>query len=308
MKYRGVAWNGTSVDLGAPVSVRINCSLDAPADDFTGVFPASANWLELAEIQVSNGEQTVFNGIVDEQTLVCGTNGTLITLRARSRAALLLDNEALPQTYYLPSLSDIFNRHAAPYGFTGFSGDTRTFPVRYEVEKGVSEWSVIETFCRRFLKVRPRITAEGLLLAGVQAGAKPVLFSRGGGIPYTSLTGTVRRCDPVSEVLVRTDIKSGYNLQVTDGEARGRGIRRRRFLDLAGGASADAQSIITDAKRRYREWRLACPGFLTVQVGSSAELRDDISGNAPSLWVTETQYSLSSGGEFTTVILRDNNQ
>ncbi len=37
-------------------------------------------------------------------------NGAMLKLIARSRAALLLDNEAMPQEYHYPSLTQLYER------------------------------------------------------------------------------------------------------------------------------------------------------------------------------------------------------
>src|SRR5699024_3417624 len=93
-------------------------------------------WIQLMD----RAGRVLFAGIVDEQVLSEDGDGITVELSARSRAALLLDNEAQPQIYYMPSLKLLFERHAAPCGFTGYLGRDEVFGGAFTVEKGMSEW------------------------------------------------------------------------------------------------------------------------------------------------------------------------
>lgn len=77
----------------------------------------------------------------------------MLEIAARSMAALLLDNEAIPQTYAYPSLPLLFERHGKPYGFTEWEGEPSGFSVPFTITKGMSEWEVLSLFCSRYLKV-----------------------------------------------------------------------------------------------------------------------------------------------------------
>lgn len=74
MTYFGYTAAGEKVNLGAPVSVIINRDEDAPADDFTGIFPAASAMPPITAVRAFRGEELAFNGIVDEQTVQTTSN------------------------------------------------------------------------------------------------------------------------------------------------------------------------------------------------------------------------------------------
>lgn len=106
--------------------------------------------------------EVCFDGIVDIQKESCADK-MMLMLVARSRAALLLDNEAVPQTYGMPSLATIFARHVQPYGFTTFYGNVKAFNGELTITKGMSEWQAAAEFCTRFC-MKPRVLDRVLTL------------------------------------------------------------------------------------------------------------------------------------------------
>jgi hypothetical protein len=103
MTFVGIGPNG-DIKLPVPIRIRLDRDADAPADAFEGVFPCSAGFQPITNLKIFDSQGNVcFDGIVDEQEN--SLTNKVLTLTARSRAALLLDNEAMPQTYASPSLA-----------------------------------------------------------------------------------------------------------------------------------------------------------------------------------------------------------
>lgn len=102
------------LDLGIPFSVELKKDEDAPADSLSVSFPYAGEVPQLPQLHMYRNGSLVFDGIVDEQAMSFGTNGRTLTLECRSRSALLLDNEALPQQYQHPSLPLLFERARPP--------------------------------------------------------------------------------------------------------------------------------------------------------------------------------------------------
>ena len=157
MNYCCYTVSGKKVALLPPISVQINVHEDAPADDMTVIFPLIEQVPKIATIRVWNGEKPIFSGIIDEQIMGVTKNGAMLKLIARSRAALLLDNEAMPQEYHYPSLTQLYERHVEPYGFCGFIGNGGTFDTKtvsythLDVYKRQSEGVYINKSIRRTL-------------------------------------------------------------------------------------------------------------------------------------------------------------
>ena len=106
--------NNELLELKNVFKVQISKSLNTPASDLEASFLFNEKIDEIKSIEVYEDNEMIFDGIVDTQSLELDDNGSLFTIEARSKAAILLDNEALPQIYYRPSLFTIFNRHVKP--------------------------------------------------------------------------------------------------------------------------------------------------------------------------------------------------
>nr|WP_319489382.1 hypothetical protein [uncultured Caproiciproducens sp.] len=298
MTYIGVTPQGMGIALPPPVSAKLICGEDAPADGFTGVFPLLKSMGEITGIKIYDKKQTLcFNGIVDEQRESCG-GGRKLTLAARSRAALLLDNEAIPQTYCMPSLTTIYSRHVKPYGFSGCLGDNRVFSGTLVITKGMSEWQAAASFCSRFLKITPRITDNVFDASGSRPQGEMV-FDNAEGIGYTSVSIDHQYCNYLSEVLVKSGKAGSYSPAAQSGTAASLGIKRRRCL-----TEGDADELVRTAEKKAFRVTVVCPGEITANLFTAAKIRDEALGTVENLYVSQIEYSLGSGGENTNFILR----
>ena len=148
MIYRLTAYGGETREFTKPASVRFSADRDAPAHSLEARFPleplgSGQRLPEFHTIQVVKDGAVFFRGLIDEQTILVDGDGAGIEVCSRSMAALLLDNEAIPQTYYVPSTRLIYQRHAQPYGFSEFSGKDKAFSTKLQIEKGASEWEAV---------------------------------------------------------------------------------------------------------------------------------------------------------------------
>lgn len=151
--------NGSHVVF--PKSFEIRSSMDTPADSFTGIFPFFSS-LSLGDtIEVTSPEkERLFFGTVEDLTTVISSDGVFTEIFARSPAAALIDNEALPKTYNCPSFEDIYKNHALPYGIKSFSGENLRWQGTFSVLKGDSHWDVIKRFCLSVTGYEPFISGD----------------------------------------------------------------------------------------------------------------------------------------------------
>ena len=300
MTYIGVTPQGKSIVLPPPVSVKLNRGEDAPADGFTGVFPLEKSLGNLTGIRIFNQKQLLcFDGIVDEQKESCAGERKL-TLIARSRAALLLDNEAMPQTYHMPSLQTIFTRHIQPYGFQGYSGEAKAYNGELVITKGMSEWQAAAEFCIRFLKIKPCIIGDTFDATGEKPEGK-IIFDNAAGTLYSSIEKDDQYHYLLSELMVKSCGSGNYSLAAQNKEAVSLGVRRRRYLS-DGNQNADA--LISTANRKAFRIVVTCPGGLAASLWMSAAVRDTALGTMDGLYISQIAYRLDASGESSRITLR----
>ena len=295
---RCVGWTakGERVQLPAPVRLRLRSDEDAPADSLEARFPAWDAVGNLCWIQLMDRVgRVLFAGIVDEQVLSESGDGITVELSARSRAALLLDNEAQPQIYYMPSLKLLFERHAAPYGFTGYLGRDEVFGGAFTVEKGMSEWQALEAFCQTYLGVRLIARGDVLDASGLMQ-PEPVDVSRSHW-PLSTCKIVWKDAARISELRMRTGDAADYDAILQDEEAVARGVVRRRYL--SGSDVERAKDVLRKARQKAFAVQVCGPGMLCPPLGSPAKA--DYGEN---LYVSAWEYQLDSRGEISRVTLR----
>ena len=298
LKYIGVSPDGEAV-LPAPAEIALDSRDDAPADSFAGVFPLAESLGALTGIRMLDADgELLFDGVTDIQREISSAGGRMLKLAARSRAGLLLDSEAAPQTYSYPSLPMIYARHIGPYGFSGFKGSGRIFEGTMQITKGMSEWQAAALFCTAFLKVTPRVRGSVFDASGEKA-AQELCFGRGG-VRFCSAEVKNRWCDRYSEVFAPSLTGGTYVSAARDAQTAALGILRRKYLKSADTAAA----LLASADRRSFAVTVECPGRVQAVIGAPAVFRDGALGGIAGLSVAETRYLLDASGERTRIVLR----
>lgn len=303
MTFEGVTATGKAYSLGTPLSVHITRGAGAPADEFVGEF----SWSDLPplyRLRVLDGEKSIFYGPLDVQQERHSTKGDFVRVEGRSMAALLLDNEAVPQMYYSPPFSTVFSRHAAPYGFTQYQVPKGAVKIGdFTVTKGMSEWQVLENFCRRAWNTIPNMQGNDVFTIGKAEQEAPAIFGDlGVGQGCLSRTKTRREYERISEVLARSPLNGRYTVSYKEEQALRDGIRRRRCMGDS--QTANGRLVLDNAKRKSLEYTWVLPGWPNIQPGKNAEINDRYFGHVESLTVWSVKYSLDTTGMVCCVTLR----
>lgn len=301
MIYSGVKPGGEEILLPAPAQVRFDSAEDAPADSFRGVFPLSRSCGTLTGLKIrsENGGE-LFCGTVDVQREISSGSGNLLQLSCRNLAGLLLDSEAIPQTYGFPSLPAIFERHIKPYGFSGFQGNSNIFAGPLRIVKGMSEWQAAAAFCKKYFSVTPRVRGSVFDASG-EAAQDEILFDNARGIRYFHAEVKNRCCDRFSEIFAPSGDTGAYLSAARDDETASLGIVRNRCLTKA---SSDAAAILKAADRKAYAVIVECPGSPQAEVGTPASLNDPLLGACRALTVSEICCISNAGGTQTRYVLR----
>lgn len=306
MNVNAITASGVDIVLSAPLSLFINREEDVPADDLTAVFAYTAPLPELSEIRVTDGDEILFSGIVDEQSVFCSANGIVLKITARSMAALLLDNEAQPQCYDRPCADDMFRRHILPLGITRYSCDRQERPARFEILKGMSQWQALSLFCRSCLDSAPSVTPDGCVMMCEHKKAEaPLCFGGREGLPITEGIVKIKRYKRLSRIFVKTGNDQGYDMIMEDKDAQESGIKRERFLNASNPLSVPvsrADTMLENGRKQSIEIVLTCPARMTAALGKAA--RAQVCGETyRKLYVSGLQYKLLTGKETTTLTL-----
>ena len=286
---------GNETALKKPLKVSFVSSEDAPADRLTAAFAVKEVFQPLMSVEVLDRTERIFFGYVDTQTDEQTVNGIILTVSARSLACVLLDNEALPQTYCMVSMRDLMERHFAPLGLTHFKGTNKTFDDEFIVSKGMSEWAVLSEFCKKFTGTSPKIDRNGVIDISGESDGKAVYISSDRCI---SKKHTLKRHLLISDIMVRAETSNGYVMPFEDDFANSLGIKKRRYLNAADSKNLSPLSavrILENADNHYEQVFLNVSGCVICTVGTELILDNE----DKKYIIKEIQYSLSDKGEHT---------
>ena len=284
---------GNTHILEDPLSLYIIKDRDAPADGFYGKFISEKKLPELKRIEIIRSSDSIFSGYIDEQSQIKNGNGTFITIRARSIESVLLDNEAFPQTYHLPSFGLIFERHFRPLGFTDFTGSSESFNGELIITKGMSEWAVLSKFCDQFIGCKPNISSDGIIDISGRLIPREILLTQKN-IRY--FKHTISRRSVISDICARTYPSGSYDMHFKSSTAAKTGIKRQRYLNIVGtnirGTDA-VRTMINKSDCSYQKMEMVYSGFINCDPDDIIKIH----GDRMSYRIKEIQYNIKNGSE-----------
>ena len=311
--------NGQLISTKNVIKTELEQSIDIPADSLEVLFYYEQGFDGLQNVFLLEDDcinvkaairnnSILFCGIVDEQRTIYSDRGEYIRVFARSKAALLLDNECIAQTYKNPSFAIMFERHAKPFGISLKHSDRDNIGLSsrgvLKLQKGCSHYKAIEKYCDEFLHTIPRIDHKGELCHNAFDCKGTLLFDNKCGIPFKSVTEVNKRCTVYSSIFVYD--KDGFCARVNDKESIESGIRRERYFNLLNsktGTLSDADNIMRNAKRNSLSVVVTVPEMLINVLGMKAEVNND-SCRREALAVYSVKYYENKNGQSTKLLLK----
>lgn len=309
--------DGSAVPFAGVTGLSVTASLASPAVSMTCGLAVDQFPGELGNVAVYQGARLLFSGKIDRQTASVSGRGRLLSLEARSRGALLLDNEALPCALSNVRLSTVFNLVAAPYGFRLLQPWESGTLALYTIHKGLSEWEALTGYTRRVYGIAPWVRGEEIVVGPPRSGAMLTLGE--GGIPFLSLEQILTPYEILSQVVLR-DLDGNYHSAVQNSAADYYGVRRKRYVipanEFMDNLALDANQRIRRSMLAKERVRVTVPGLVEAEPGGEARVLDsglvihgllmeertwriDKSGVTTSLELIKSQYydsGLPAGG------------
>lgn len=281
-----------------PKSVTLIREKYVPADSLDVLFLSNMSEIEFAEIAVFDGKKCIFRGIVDEQVETVSDSGFLLEINARSLAALLLDNEAMPQSCCLPNMQLFMERNFSRLGFNKYIGVDNPKSGSMSITKGTSEWSVLEQYCKKFLDTYPRVNEDGVIdISGGES--ETTVLTNNDKNRVISLSRVKKRCEVISEYRVRTLRGNGYEMIIGNNNADRLNINSVRYLNTVDNRNVGIASCyenIEESNRLYETARIVVSGRLLVNVGDLIVLPDY---GLKNLKVVKMRYEVDGDKELT---------
>lgn len=308
LKFEITGSDGRVFPLENILTVVLNSDIDVPADSLEVVSEYKEELMKNADrITAYSNDRLVFTGQLDEVYAYKTDSGMLSRLTARSPAAALLDNEALPLTYTNPNAEFIFDRHLKPFEISCERLDKTPFCGELKIDKGMTHWMAFRNFCVNRYGTEPRITADGrAYFDGNVPCEQAVFICNDTQSDYYSRRDSLKRYKLISAVRLKLEPNRSYSGIIQNKNPDCKAIVRERYINAAADRTTlkTADEIISRGNRNSREIRLECFGERLVETGARAKIIDSEWGIQEKLCVIRTRYYLSKNREKTTVVLR----
>lgn len=292
--------NGCEICCESPLSLSVDMSLFVPCDSATVVIPYK-KIREAAEIKIYNNQELMFVGIVDEEINIFNSAGSYKKYVARSKMALLVDNQAYPNELTNITRTYLGNKYLQPFSVDYDKGE-EVYSGKIVVDDGMTIYQLIEEYCRNVFSSTPRMTPQGKLLFCGGSCDDEITFDNQKGIKYTSIAENKKRCEKISKVSLMTNSKF-YDYVITNDETVDTSICRERFLDASYDGTvypSTGETLILKSNQDSYEVTVVCPYNLTYCLGYIGNI-DEIDD---CLEVVELCYTYNSKGEETRLTLK----
>lgn len=282
--------------LPHPLSFVINREVGA-ADDLTITFQGhDAAKHKMSKIALIVDNRTEFIGVVDEVKLIEDRDGEHCLIYSRSKAALLLDNEAKPTNYKNADPSFIAYNHLKPFGIDYVCDDDGKY-ADLNIHKGMSHWQVIKSFCSLCYSDEPYISEDGILVFyRDKSKTQKLFFSNTDGLKYTDAYINSKYYKLISSVHTKATSRTDYDLENTNPLAEELGICRTRYVDAVQHSNNYARQIIDQGNHESIEVSVNLPYFLHCPINSNGKIRLNSGKVYDNLRLRKVKQSFSGNG------------
>ncbi len=301
--------SGRRKTMDAPLSMEIQRDLYVPADSLKAMFLLEGKASEIMFIDVrSNSGKRLFTGRVDRQVAEHSQEGRIMTITARSSAAVLVDNMVMPRVFEKCCFSEMFRIIAVPLGITGLRGDF-LMQDTLRIGMGTTAWGALCRACEVARMRRPWVDSSDRVTIGGFPESPHLSFSnqRSGATPFLSASMEWNRHQEISSVVYKNRFNQPGRM-ITQEDALRRGILRQVILsssmqDLSA-RYYEANNKIKTAQGGARAMQVVVAGQAFYEMGTPASVSDSYIGRSP-LRVTGLRYVLDKTGERTYLTLWD---
>ena len=271
-RFQAVAVDTSGVESELlPSFIRLRRSLESPADGFTGRFPVERRPFEYVSVRLMRGGAVLFEGKVDAQRFSISGDGMALTLEARSKGGLLLDNQAMPHVYYNVTTHGLFEQLCARHGFL-LLASPRTLE-EFTVRGGQTIWAAFCAFTKRTYGRLPFVVGDMVIVSQTDPGEGAIIGDERR--PFSRLEQSISHYRPISRIFIR-DEQGQYTTFVQNHDAAPRGIVRERFMVPSGEFAAipqwDAASRVRRSMREMERVVAELPGFHELRPGGGVSI------------------------------------
>lgn len=301
----------TSMDIAADLfSLVVENPVDENGRGYsTGVFSPNDS------VVVKEDGKIILDGTSDDVNELWGESGSRIEITGRDLSMILLENDAIPKTYYKLKLSTFIKTITTPYKYFKVKVNPKFDKVldKIVVDVGETEWDCLMKEAKK-CGLWLWCEADGTIVADVlgykQSHSYFFSNSEHGAIKMMSFNKKKRGADVKNEVWIRGHGKKAFTTKYKDEKLSSQGYVRRMIIEdgdakTSSKAKEIAKDKVNEANRGSFEIELTINGRHFIEVNKTAKIVDKVTGtNGVFFIVGVRRVKSNSVGRQTTVRLR----
>lgn len=295
--------HGNGIEPQNIISYELISEAGAPCDGLRLNFIAEEFIDEIVVVKAYSGSTLIFNGFCDKQKISVTKSGKTCFIYARSSAALLVDNEAVPCQYSGPSARQLWFSNAKALGFKCLLPEIYS-NQNYLISKGTSCYGAINNYIFPACGAPVYATPQNELKVYEMSKKVKYLSS----YRVTSLSYVINRCEPISDIDYKINSADNYSYHFKSEFAHKMGISRKRLLNLSSYPLSQretaAKKSINASLDEYYTIHAEIAGECDLQVFDRIIADFDILNGSREFYVDETVKSKNENGEKTAVVLK----
>lgn len=295
--------NGKSVSVHRIISYEIISEVAAVCDGLRLHFVYQKKIGEICVVKAYSGGKLIFNGFCDKQKMTFGKSGGSCFIYARSSAALLVDNEAIPCQYSNPSARQLWFTNAKDLGFECCLPEICS-EHSYLVPKGTSCYGAINNYVSAVCKAPVYATPENELKIYEESSDVKSLED----YKLISLLHIINRSVLISDIDYKINSADNYSYHFKSVLAEKMGIKRRRLYNLSSvplwQREITAEKKINSALEEYYCISAELAGDCDFHLYDRVYADLNILSDREEFYVSEIVKSKNKNGEKTAVILK----
>ena len=297
--------NGRLIKAECVASYELISEADAACDGLRLNFIQSGFIGEICTVKGYLEGKLVFNGFCDKQKVSYDKSGYSCFIYARSSAALLVDNEALPCQYSKPSARQLWFSNAKDFGFECALPEVYS-ENNYLVSKGTSCYGAINDFVSVVYGAPVYVTPENVLTVYKESENIKNLNDYN----VVSFSYIINRSEPISAIDYKISSGDDYSYHFKSDYACQMGIKRRRLYNLSSvplwQREITAEKKIKESLKEYYSVSAEISGECDLMLYDRVTFDFDFTDMKDEFYICEIVRSKSKDGEKTTVVLKKN--
>lgn len=278
-------------------------SADAACDSVWAYFKSENVLGEAVSVRLFDGARLIFNGYCDCQKITEDKDGFKVYIFARSGAALLVDNQAEPYTYFSPSGKQLCLLYAKPFGIECALPEIYS-SESYQVSGSTSCYGAINQFVYFCTGYSIAVTPENELCLLTPSND----IKHFDDYTVLSVKSTINRSEPISIINYKDSFNAGgYGHHTRSDFADSRQINRCRYVNLNSLAPWQRDyTVLQRLKKSFDEYmllELELAGYADEKLLQRFSFSSRI-GNFDDYALVEKRYICDENGSRTKLTLR----